>query len=54
MSKQAKNSKFYLSVEGQTEAWYFEWLQKQIKARLGNAGPSFTVRIGVIKSTNRT
>ena len=48
MNKQAKNSKFYLSVEGQTEAWYFEWLQKQINAQLaGTTRVSFTIRVGV-------
>lgn len=48
MSMRAKNLKFYLSVEGQTEAWYFEWLQKQINAQLaGTARVSFTIRVGV-------
>lgn len=48
MSMRAKNLKFYLSVEGQTEAWYFEWLQNQINTQLaGAARVSFKIKVGL-------
>ena len=28
--KKKPNSKYYFSVEGETEKWYLEWLQKII------------------------
>lgn len=32
MAKFKNNKKYYLTVEGETEKWYFEWLMNQINA----------------------
>ncbi|NLB28317.1 MAG: RloB domain-containing protein [Clostridiaceae bacterium] len=38
--------KFYLSVEGETEKWYFEWLEKTIKhSELATSNAKFLCRV---------
>jgi len=43
-----ENRSFYFSVEGQTEKWYFEWLQNIINAEPAS---KYKVKIDVKKKS---
>lgn len=47
MAKQKKKlgRKFYFSVEGETEKWYLEWLQKEINAHIENEKITFEIKV---------
>lgn len=46
MNLRKPNNKYNLSVEGETEKWYFEWLQKEINTC---STAAFTVSFGSLK-----
>lgn len=45
-----ENEKYFFSVEGETEVWYFEHLNKLINDQLERLGADFTVSLDAKKS----
>lgn len=45
-----ENEKYFFSVEGETEVWYFEYLNKLINDQLERLGADFTVSLDAKKS----